>query len=126
MKIDNPLISYQKFGDIALILNTDFEVGSKYIQNLQGMNIFTNLPYGIRSQKYIDNKELISTYRRFSSFLESNINILGEVYIICSEDEQSSQTDFVKTSSKLNWNKIRNFDNQGIKVALYKLMSIKC
>jgi 23S rRNA G2445 N2-methylase RlmL len=117
---NNPIIRTQKYGEIGAIINADFHVASNFIQNHKGLNIFTNLPYGERSAKYLDEKELMDLYRRFSKFLSKKYKELEDVYVICPENSDKILKGFISIS-ELSWERVFNFENRGLKVALFKL-----
>jgi len=124
LKNANPLIRTEKIGNVGYLIGADFEIAANVIGDLDGLNIITNIPYGVRSSKYIDAKELNAVYVKFGRFLRKNRKRLGEVFVICPEESDRVLGGFISISD-MEWEKVSEFDNQGIKVALFKLLGNK-
>jgi hypothetical protein len=103
------------------LINADFEVAETFIKSENPLTLLTNIPYGERSSKYIDDRELMQVYVRFGKFLRKKMNRFESVYVIAPENSDKILKGFICLSD-LPWEKILDFNNQGIKVSLFKLL----
>ena len=94
-----PFVKNYNIGDKIHIFNSDFETtGNKLLKNIEGLTIFTNLPYGRRSDNNMKKDELKLTYQRFAKFIYKNMEKLEGVFIICNENSEKNNENFIKTS----------------------------
>ena len=72
----------QKERALWLIQNDFEDTEQKFIKNIEGYDIITNLPFGRMSEDQISKNKLSDIYSKFDRFLMLKKDILGEIYVI--------------------------------------------
>ncbi|KAL4443079.1 hypothetical protein ABPG74_002146 [Tetrahymena malaccensis] len=105
--------------DRVKFIRSDFEALSKLI-NLKGYTIITNLPYGLRSSEHISDKELVSSFKRFSKVIRKNLNKLQDVYVYTTVHERYHKDHFINIS-RMVWNIKQKYSLGGLQIGLFEL-----
>jgi hypothetical protein len=89
-----------------------------------GLQIVTHFPYGspVDGTKYVNPKrkailspsDLLKMYKRFGTMISVNRNDFGDVFVLTAK----GNTDAFITGTKLKWDPVLDFYNQGKKVTL--------
>jgi 23S rRNA G2445 N2-methylase RlmL len=123
----NPNIYHHKVNNIFNAFIGDYEmIGKEIVFNdkvdvfkNRKFDIFSNIPYG-RSHEMSDKIQIKTLYRRFGKFLRKYTDQIGDVFILVNKRHKEDELNF-KTLTEMNWELIKNFDNNGIEVEFLKM-----